>query len=73
MRLLFRETTLEKAYIFYRQNKNDECLAELSKANGEDPAVLELKAQLFYRLNRFQEAYDIYRYVFPYKLNEYID
>jgi uncharacterized protein HemY len=45
----------------YRQNKNDEALQALEKADAEDPQVLELKAQLYYRLNRFQEAYDIYR------------
>lgn len=58
---MFRDTTVAKSYILYRQNKNEEALAELEKVDGKDPAVLELRAQLFYRLNRFKEAHDIYR------------
>ncbi|KAI6192365.1 Signal recognition particle subunit SRP72 [Aphelenchoides bicaudatus] len=55
------DTTVARCYILYRQNKNEEALAELNKADAEDPSVLELKAQLYYRMNRFQEAHDIYR------------
>ncbi|KAI6218862.1 Signal recognition particle subunit SRP72 [Aphelenchoides fujianensis] len=54
-------TTVEKAYIFYRQNKNDEALQLLADIDKEDAGGQELKAQLFYRLGRYQEAYGIYR------------
>ncbi|GMT14762.1 hypothetical protein PFISCL1PPCAC_6059 [Pristionchus fissidentatus] len=53
----------EKAYIHYRLNQNDESLEELAKCDGDDVRALELKAQLLYRLDRFQEAYDVYKHL----------
>ncbi|CAJ0606676.1 unnamed protein product [Cylicocyclus nassatus] len=55
------ECAFEKAYIFYRLEKNDEALEALEACDAKDHRALELKAQLFYRLDRFQEAYDIFR------------
>ncbi|KAF8360430.1 srpa-72, partial [Pristionchus pacificus] len=53
----------EKAYIHYRTNENEESLEELSKCHPDDVRALELKAQLLYRLDRFQEAYDVYKHL----------
>uniref|UniRef100_A0A7E4VN07 Signal recognition particle subunit SRP72 n=1 Tax=Panagrellus redivivus TaxID=6233 RepID=A0A7E4VN07_PANRE len=53
--------SFEKAYILYRRNENDAALEELAKANQEEVGVIELKAQLFYRLERFEEARDLLR------------
>lgn len=53
----------EKAYIHYRMGHNDESLEELANCDAGDVRALELKAQLFYRLDRFQEAYEIYTYL----------
>ncbi|GMT16156.1 hypothetical protein PFISCL1PPCAC_7453, partial [Pristionchus fissidentatus] len=53
----------EKAYIHYHLNQNDESLEELTKCDGDDVRALELKAQLLYRLDRFQEAYDVYKHL----------
>lgn len=61
--MLFRNVAFEKGYIHYRKNENDLALAELDKANQEDAQVLELKSQLFYRLEKFQEAYELLRLV----------
>ncbi|GMS84405.1 hypothetical protein PENTCL1PPCAC_6580 [Pristionchus entomophagus] len=54
---------LEKAYIHYRLNQNEESLEELAKCDPEDVRALELKAQLLYRLDRFQEAYEVYQHL----------
>jgi len=55
------DTAVEKSYILYRQNRNEESLAELEHVPEENPAAMELKAQLFYRMNRYQESYDTYK------------
>ncbi|KAI6180473.1 Signal recognition particle subunit SRP72 [Aphelenchoides besseyi] len=54
-------TTVEKAYIFYRQNKNEDALKLLDDLDEENEAGQELKGQLLYRLGRYQEAYQIFR------------
>ncbi|KAL6735102.1 hypothetical protein Aduo_005577 [Ancylostoma duodenale] len=55
------ECAFERAYIFYRLEKNDEALEALEACDPKDHRALELKAQLCYRLDRFQEAYEIFR------------
>eukprot|EP01127_Copromyxa_protea_P011288 TRINITY_DN2827_c3_g1_i1.p1 TRINITY_DN2827_c3_g1~~TRINITY_DN2827_c3_g1_i1.p1 ORF type:complete len:637 (-),score=196.71 TRINITY_DN2827_c3_g1_i1:27-1937(-) len=47
----------ELAYALYRQKKHEEALAVLK---DEEETGLELKAQIFYALERYQEAEEIY-------------
>ncbi|KAH7724737.1 TPR Domain containing protein [Aphelenchoides avenae] len=54
------DVSFEKAYIYYRKNQNDEALIELDKADGGETRVLELRGQLLYRLERFQDALEAY-------------
>ncbi|CAJ0949409.1 unnamed protein product, partial [Mesorhabditis belari] len=51
----------EKAYAFYRLNNNDLALESLEQTKEKTSRVLDLKAQILYRLEKFQDAYDIYR------------
>lgn len=51
----------EKAYCQYRLNSVDEAYATLSKCQNPGLKEKELMAQISYRLERFQEAYDTYR------------
>ncbi|XGW08313.1 hypothetical protein V3C99_010991 [Haemonchus contortus] len=55
------ECAFEKAYILYRLERNDEALEALAACDPKDHRALELKAQLCYRLDQFQEALDIFR------------
>uniref|UniRef100_A0A0N5A213 Signal recognition particle subunit SRP72 n=1 Tax=Parastrongyloides trichosuri TaxID=131310 RepID=A0A0N5A213_PARTI len=56
-----KETEIfEDAYVAYRRFDNEKCLEHLNKLNQEDLHVMELKAQLFYRLGKFDEAVNVY-------------
>ncbi|CAD5233467.1 unnamed protein product [Bursaphelenchus xylophilus] len=55
------DTVAARAYIYYRQNKNDEAFKTLEDADPEDLAALELKGQLYYRVEKYPEAYEIYK------------
>ncbi|WKX96523.1 hypothetical protein Q1695_012729 [Nippostrongylus brasiliensis] len=55
------ECAFEKAYILYRLERNEEALEALAACDPKDHRALELKAQLCYRLDQFQEAHEIFR------------
>lgn len=55
------DCVFEKAYIQYRLNDNDGAMETLSKADADDIRCLELKAQLLYRAERFNEAAVIFK------------
>ncbi|KAJ1349681.1 hypothetical protein KIN20_005294 [Parelaphostrongylus tenuis] len=55
------ECAFEKAYILYRLERNDEALEVLEACDINDHRAQELRAQLYYRLDKFQEALDIFR------------
>lgn len=54
------DAIFERAYIYYRRNQNTEALAEIAKGDEEEARFIELKAQLFYRLERCEEALQLY-------------
>uniref|UniRef100_A0AC34QX37 Tetratricopeptide repeat protein n=1 Tax=Panagrolaimus sp. JU765 TaxID=591449 RepID=A0AC34QX37_9BILA len=49
----------ENAYINYRKNNNEKALELLEKADQSDPAITELRAQIFYRMEKFNEAREV--------------
>ncbi|EFO88676.1 hypothetical protein CRE_06408 [Caenorhabditis remanei] len=53
----------EKAYIHYRQGELDEAVNELNTCDKDDVKAQELKAQICYKQENFQEAFEIYRYL----------
>uniref|UniRef100_A0AC34GW05 Signal recognition particle subunit SRP72 n=1 Tax=Panagrolaimus sp. ES5 TaxID=591445 RepID=A0AC34GW05_9BILA len=55
------DVAFEKAYVYYRRNENEQAEKELVAANQKDPGVIELKAQLAYRLERYDEARNLLR------------
>uniref|UniRef100_A0AC35UGR8 Signal recognition particle subunit SRP72 n=1 Tax=Rhabditophanes sp. KR3021 TaxID=114890 RepID=A0AC35UGR8_9BILA len=55
--------TFEDAYVALRRFKYDECEALLQKLDQNDVMVLELKAQLYYRVERYEEAAKLYEHV----------
>lgn len=50
----------EKAYVLYRLQEDTAALQTLSKASESDYRCMELKAQLLYRAERFEEALKIF-------------
>ncbi|TKR72625.1 hypothetical protein L596_020043 [Steinernema carpocapsae] len=66
-----RHLFFEKAYVFYRQQKNEEALTVLEKADESDPRVMELKAQIFYRQERYAEAHDLLEKVIAKQSDEF--
>ena len=53
----------ERAYAEYRLNKPKEALKRLEKAaaSTKDPRCKELRAQVLYKLERFEECFQLYR------------
>ncbi|EGT55866.1 hypothetical protein CAEBREN_03357 [Caenorhabditis brenneri] len=50
----------ETAYIHYRQGNLDEAINSLNTCDADDVKAKELKAQIFYKQEKFEEAFDIY-------------
>ncbi|EGT33251.1 hypothetical protein CAEBREN_10835 [Caenorhabditis brenneri] len=50
----------ETAYIHYRQGNLDEAINSLNTCDSDDVKAKELKAQIFYKQEKFEEAFDIY-------------
>lgn len=59
----FSDCHFEKAYCEYRLNRSDDALKTLEQAGDLDFRGLELLAQLYYRLERFEECHQIYKLV----------
>uniref|UniRef100_A0A1I8AWK8 Signal recognition particle subunit SRP72 n=1 Tax=Steinernema glaseri TaxID=37863 RepID=A0A1I8AWK8_9BILA len=51
------DVSFEKAYICYRTNRDEEALKALGESTEQ--RCLELKAQVYYRMGRFDTAYDL--------------
>ncbi|XP_047502652.1 LOW QUALITY PROTEIN: signal recognition particle subunit SRP72-like [Penaeus chinensis] len=58
---IVEDLAFEKAYCEYRLNKVMEAYKTISKAKEVSPRIQELHAQVLYRLERYEECYDIYR------------
>ena len=52
--LLCSEDSFEKAYVQYRVSDNTGALETLEKLDASEARVMELKAQIHYRLENFQ-------------------
>ncbi|PAV59192.1 hypothetical protein WR25_05300 [Diploscapter pachys] len=53
----------EKAYVLYRLGKLDESLTALEPLPKDDVRVKELKAQIFYKQDKFKESCDILQWM----------
>ncbi|XP_028158599.1 signal recognition particle subunit SRP72 isoform X1 [Ostrinia furnacalis] len=63
----------EKAYTQYRLNTPKEALQTVDAAPELTPALKELRAQILYRLERYQDCYNLYRDVVKNSTDEYED
>ena len=52
----------DKAYKYYRKKWDNAALKVLEKMNGEEARVMELKAQIYYRLNQFEKSLQLFMY-----------
>lgn len=53
------KASFEKAYAFYRRKNDKAAVNVLAKLDQNEPRVMELKAQILYRMERFEEALDV--------------
>jgi len=61
---IVEKASFDKAYNFYR-NKNDKAaIGVLRKLNQDEPRVMELKAQIAYRMKDSEEAMNLLRLFF---------
>lgn len=63
----------EQAYCLYRCNRPQEALNIIDDLEDLNPKMLELRAQVLYRLDRFSEAFEIYRDLVKYSDDDYTD
>ncbi|XP_039283174.1 signal recognition particle subunit SRP72 isoform X1 [Nilaparvata lugens] len=63
----------EKAYCQYRLNNTLDALKTVESCNEVTLKIKELKAQILYRLERYEECFDVYRDVVKNSNDEYED
>ncbi|XP_053602783.1 signal recognition particle subunit SRP72 isoform X2 [Plodia interpunctella] len=63
----------EKAYTQYRLNCPNDALQTVDNAPEMTPALKELRAQILYRLEQYQDCYNLYREVVKNTTDEYED
>ncbi|KAM3961897.1 signal recognition particle 72 [Aphomia sociella] len=63
----------EKAYTQYRLNCPDDALQTVDNAPELTPALKELRAQILYRLEQYQDCYNLYREVVKNTTDDYED
>ncbi|KAJ8732278.1 hypothetical protein PYW08_015008 [Mythimna loreyi] len=63
----------EKAYTQYRLNCPKDALQTVDNAPELTPALKELRAQILYRLEQYQECYNLYRDIVKNTTDEYED
>lgn len=70
------ELVFEKAYCEYRLNTPDKALKTIDSANLPSPLpakLKELRAQVLYRLERFEDCFDVYRDIIKNTNDDYED
>lgn len=73
---LKEQLIFEKAYCQYRMNQPEEALVTIEKSLASDnvPAnIKELQAQILYRLERYDDCYDLYRDIVKNTQDDYDD
>lgn len=53
------KASFEKAYAFYRKANDQAALGVIHKLDQSEPRVMELKAQILYRMEQFEAAMDL--------------
>ncbi|XP_052738506.1 signal recognition particle subunit SRP72 [Bicyclus anynana] len=70
---LASELVFEKAYTQYRLNCPKEALETVDSAPELTPALKELRAQILYRLEQYQDCYNLYRDIVKNTTDDYED
>ncbi|VVD04130.1 unnamed protein product [Leptidea sinapis] len=70
---LASDLVFEKAYTQYRLNCPKDALETVDNAPELTPALKELRAQILYRLEQYQECYNLYREIVKNSTDEYED
>ncbi|KOB68347.1 Signal recognition particle subunit SRP72 [Operophtera brumata] len=63
----------EKAYVQYRLNCPKDALETVDSAPEQTPALKELRAQILYRLEQYQDCYNLYRDLVKNTTDDYED
>ncbi|GBP78196.1 Signal recognition particle subunit SRP72 [Eumeta japonica] len=70
---LANDLYFEKAYVQYRLNCPKDALQTVDNAPELTPVLKELRAQILYRLEQYQECYSLYRDIVKNTTDEYED
>jgi len=69
----FRTLLFEKGYAQYRLNQPGEALKTVNSVPALDAKMKELKAQILYRLEMYDESYEVYRDIIKNTSDDYED
>lgn len=68
---MFRNLDFEKGYCLYRLNQISEALKVIENVQNPSLRIKELKAQILYRLERYQNCFEVYRDIIKNSHDEY--
>lgn len=68
---VFRDLFFERAYCEYRLNEPEKSMKTIENAPEMTSALMELKAQVLYKLERYDESYSLYREIVKRALDDY--
>ena len=69
----FRKLEFEKAYCLYRLNQVPDAYKIIDNIQNSSLKVKELKAQILYRLEKYEECFAVYRDIIKNSNDEYED
>lgn len=69
----YSKLSFEKAYCLYRLNRPQEALEEVKHSEKSDICTMELKAQVLYRLEHYDECFDLYEEIIKNVDDDYAD
>ncbi|CAG0902779.1 unnamed protein product [Darwinula stevensoni] len=68
-----KNLVFEKAYCLYRLNRNSEALNVIREGPEGDMHLKELNAQIMYRLERYQDCFELYKDIIKNTIDDYQD
>jgi hypothetical protein len=60
--MAMEKASFEKSYAFYRKKNDQVALNVLNKLDQNEPRVMELKAQILYRMEQFEASLELLKY-----------
>ena len=67
------DLVFEEAYCLYRLDRPEDSLAVLEKSSNPTDKIKELKAMVYYRLEMYEDSYNLYKDILKNTINEELE